>query len=137
MNSAEHALELIFVTSNGAETDALVNQIQTLSDSVAALRLAELVVEDALGAVTNEKIITAVLTFSLNVAAGVLGNVVYNLLQDHTDVQCVAGEHPITPEDFNDLPTLEAKLLKASKPSELATGSQAVLDTAKASDEGA
>ena len=122
MQESIQTIELVFIVPVGSEADALIGQLRSLMAGAAPVSVAELAVDDALGAVASEKIISAVLAFSLNVAAGVLGNVVYNLLQSHPNAQCVAGETPLQQENTQDPTILEAKLRAAACPAKLPSG---------------
>ena len=114
MEDQLQTLELVFVTSVKSEAEGLVRQLRALTSASGEVTLSKLDVDEAVGAVTSDKIITAVLAFSLNIAAGALGNVVYNAFQASPSVHCVAGETPLNRTD--DMAALEAKLRAAAKP---------------------
>lgn len=117
MNISGQTLELIFVVSDDSEADAVMAHLRHATTGESPLSLTELVVDEALGAVSNEKVITAILVFALHITEGVLGAMVYDLLKAYPGIACVAGETPVIQDDLNDLPALDAKLRNASQPS--------------------
>jgi len=76
--SALQTIELTFVTSSEAKAKALEALLQKLAAQGGDVEVAEVFLDSTNALVTREQVVTAVLTFSLNVAAGVLGNVIYN-----------------------------------------------------------
>ncbi len=107
-------IELTFVTSSEKEAKALESLLQNLALQRGDVEVTEVFLDSTNALVTRDQIVTAVLTFSLNVAAGVLGNVVYNAFIASPTSQCVANEMPLTARDAQDPITLEAKLRTAA-----------------------
>jgi len=115
MSTSVQRLDLVFVTGNGGEAETLVERLQGLNGGD-GVWLQELVVDEAPGAVDNQKIVAAVLAFAVNVSASVVGSAVYELLKDNPNTQCVAGETPIGGKELEDLAALGVTLRAAAKP---------------------
>lgn len=114
--SAVQTVELTFVTSSESEAKALEGLLQALAAQRGDVEVSEVFLDSTNALVTREQVVTAVLTFSLNVTAGALGNVVYNAFQASPSAQCVANETPLTAKDAQDKAALEAKLRAAAVP---------------------
>ena len=114
--AAVQTIELTFVTSNEAEAKALEALLQKLAAQGGDVEVDDVFLDSTNALVTREQVVTAVLTFSLNVAAGALGNVVYNAFQACPSAQCVANETPLTAKDAQDKAAIEAKLRAAAIP---------------------
>lgn len=114
--SATQTIELTFVTSSEVEAKALEALLQKLAAQGGEVEVADVFLDSTNALVTREQVVTAVLTFSLNVAAGVLGNVIYNAFQASPSAQCVANETPLTAKDAQDKAAVEAKLRAAAVP---------------------
>jgi len=114
--AAVQTIELTFVTSSEAEAKALEALLQNLAAQRGDVEVSEVFLDSTNALVTREQVVTAVLSFSLSVTAGVLGNVIYNAFQASPSALCVANETPLTAEDAQNKAAVEAKLLAAAVP---------------------
>jgi len=114
--SSQQIIDLTFVTSSAQEADALLAVLRDLAKDAGPLAVSEVFSDSSAGAVSREIIVVAVLTFSLDVAVGVVGNAVYDALVASPSAQCVANETPLSIKDAQDKAQLEAKLRAAARP---------------------
>lgn len=114
--AAVQTVELTFVTSRESEARALESLLQAMATERGDVEVSEVFLDSTNALVTRDQVITAVLTFSLNVSAGALGNVVYNAFQASPSAQCVANETPLSAKDAQDKAVLDAKLRAAARP---------------------
>ncbi len=98
------------------DAKALLDYLQTLGASVGALEVENLSTAPVLGAVKGQRVISFVLAFSQGVAAGVVGNAVYEALKSATGAQCVIAGEPVDKATAADKATLEAKIKSSAKP---------------------
>lgn len=115
MSETLQSVDLVFVTSIPSETEALLKYLRLLHSETAPVQVTDMSVDDALGVVSSEKIISVVLAFALNIGGGVIGNVIYNALQVAPSCQCVIGDTPVSQGEATDKAALEAKMRSAAK----------------------
>lgn len=116
MEEKTHTVELVFLAPSKEVADALIGQLRLLTSDASPVDLRELVVNEAMGTVSSKKIISVVLSFALNVSAGVAGNAIYSALKSNPSVTCVVGETPLTKEDVAEQGKLEQIIRTAAKP---------------------
>lgn len=109
MQNDTRTVQVVFVAPSDSDAKAVIAVLQALPG------LASLSVNDAPGAVSGQKIIAAVITFSLNVGAGVVGNAIYGALHNSPAVQCVVGETALSKEEASNAAKLGARIQTEAK----------------------
>lgn len=115
--SDTQAVEMVFVCSVAEEAEALLAYLRTLNGPACPIVVDNLAVDTSIGAFKNEKVISFVLSFSLNAAAGVVGNTVYNALTAAPSATCVVGGEAVDKKAASNKAEIEAKVRSAAKPS--------------------
>jgi len=111
----QQMLEFSFMTSSDSEAESLLAVLRGMKQD--GISFEDIDCASELSAVKSDKIVTAVLLFSLNVANGVIGNAVYDALKASPSVKCVANDIALTAKDAEDKAQLEEKLKAAARPS--------------------
>lgn len=112
--SERQVAEFVIVCSAG-EADALLDKLKLVS-SDGDVAVEDLSVEQSMGMVKGEKVIAFALSFSVSVAAGVVGNKVYAVLTAAPAAQCVVEREALPPAVTKDQNALDAKIRSAAKP---------------------
>ena len=112
---SQQMVEFSFMTSSATEAEALIAALRGIKQE--GISFEDIDCASELSAVKGDKIVTAVLLFSLNVANGVIGNAVYDALKASPSAKCVANDIALTAKDAEDKAQLEEKLRAAARPS--------------------
>ncbi|WP_250495415.1 hypothetical protein [Caballeronia sp. GAWG1-1] len=112
---SQQMVEFSFMTPSASEAEALLAVLRSIKQD--DISFDDIDCASELSAVKGDKIVTAVLLFSLNVANGVIGNAIYDALKASPSAKCVANDISLTAKDVEDKAQLEAKLKAAARPS--------------------
>lgn len=118
MTTGTQSIPLTFVTDSTAEADAIVAALRAFAaspDSLGAV-LDDLDIQNPPGAVNTEKIIAVVLTVSINLSYGVVGNFIYDALKDKPHAECVVGTKPLSDTAARDPSAIESAVREAAAP---------------------
>lgn len=118
MTTGLQSIPLTFVTDNPAEADAIVAALRAFAASPVSLGavLDDLDIQHPPGAVSTEKIVAVVLTVSINLSYGVVGNFIYDALKDKPNAECVVGKKPLSAAATQDRAAIESAVREAAAP---------------------
>lgn len=112
--SERQVVEFVIVCP-AQEADALLLKLASLSHE-GDVTFEDVSVESPIGAFKGEKVVAFAISFSVSVAAGVVGNKVYDALTSVPSAQCVLEREALPPAVVKDKNALETKIRSAAKP---------------------
>ena len=124
MTEHEANIELVFVTSDTLQANALRRHLESLCVDGGAISVSDVGAEDVPGAASRECIVTALVSFSLNVAAGVVGTVLYDAFLQAPHASCTANDAPVERDDRKSPDALDIRLRALALPPERRRPSQ-------------
>jgi hypothetical protein len=111
------SVEIVVVCPN-QEADALLSYLHGLTDPGGEVVVEGILVKATTAAFKSEKIVSFVLSFTVGVANGVVGNALYDALKSAPTAQCMVVRDPLSREVARDAQALDDKLHSAAKPRE-------------------